>query len=225
VHRPRNPLTGAAAIGQAVGTVLGRRKMAKHFRLSITDSELAFERNEAAIVAEARLDAIYVLRTSLSPDQLDAAGTVRVYKSLAHVERAFRSLKSLDLAVRPVFHWTEPRVRAHVFLCLLAYYLEWHMRRALAVLLFDDHDRAAAAAQPASPVAPAAISPAARRKAATKLTATGEPGTSFRSLLRHLACLTRNTVRLGRDHSSTLFPAPSALQQRPFDLLAINLPA
>ena len=163
-----------------------------------------------------------MLRTSLSPDQLDAADTVRAYKSLAHVERAFRSLKSLDLAVRPVFHWTEPRVRAHVFLCLLAYYLEWHMRGALAPLLFDDHDRAAAA-QRGSPVAPAEVSPAARRKAATQLTNTGEPATSFRSLLRHLACLTRNTVRLGRAHSTTLFSAPTTLQQRAFDLLAIKL--
>jgi len=222
VRRLRNPLHGTAAIGQAVGTVLGRRKMAKHFRLSITDNELAFARNAVAIAAEARLDGIYVLRTSLSPGQLDAADTVRAYKSLAHVERAFRSLKSLDLAVRPVFHWTEPRVRAHVFLCLLAYYLEWHMRGALAPLLFDDHDRAAAA-QRGSPVAPAEVSPAARRKAATKLTDTGEPATSFRSLLRHPACLTRNTVRLGRAHSTTLFSAPTTLQQRAFDLLAIKL--
>jgi hypothetical protein len=224
VRRPRNWLQGAAAIGQAVGAVLGRRKMAKHFRLSITDNELAFVRDQAAIAAEAQLDGIYVLRTSLSPAQLDAASTVHAYKSLAHVERAFRSLKSIDLAVRPVFHWTVPRVRAHVFLCLLAYYLEWHMRRELAPVLFDDHDRAAAAAQRASPVAPAEVSPAAQRKAATKLTETGEPATSFRSLLRHLACLTRNTVRLGRDHTTTLLSARTPLQQRAFDLLAIKLP-
>lgn len=224
VGRPRNPLHGTAAIGQAVGAVLGRRKMAKHFRLSITDDELAFERDAAAIAAEARLDGIYVLRTSLSSEQLDPTGTVRAYKSLAHVERAFRSLKSIDLAVRPVFHWTAARVRAHVFLCLLAYYLEWHMRRQLAPVLFDDHDRATAAAQRDSPVAPAEVSPAAQRKAATKLTETGEPATSFRSLLRHLACLTRNTVRLGRDHTTTLFSTPTPLQQRAFDLLAIKLP-
>src|SRR5262245_4116402 len=223
VRRSRNPLTGSAAIGQAVGAVLGRRKMAKHFRLSITDHELAFARDAVAIAGEAQLDGIYGLRTSLSPAQLDAADTVRAYKSLAHVERAFRSLKSIDLAVRPVFHWTAPRVRAHVFLCLLAYDLEWHMRRDLAPLLFDDHDRAAAAAQRASPVAPAEVSPAAPRKAGNKLTETGEPATSFRSLLRHLACLTRNTVRLGRGHSTTLFSAPTPLQQRAFDLLAIKL--
>jgi transposase len=224
VGRPRNPLTGAAAIGQAVGAVLGRHKMAKNFQLSITDNELAFKRDEATIAAEARLDGIYVLRTSLSPEQLDAASTVHAYKSLAHVERAFRSLKSLDLAVRPVFHWTASRVRAHVFLCLLAYYLEWHMRRDVAPLLFDDHDRAAAAAQRASPVAPAKVSPAARRKAATKLTETRAPLTSFRSLLRHLACLTRNTVRLARDHTTILFSVPTPLQQHAFDLLTIKLP-
>jgi hypothetical protein len=224
VGRPRNPLTGAAAIGQAVGAVLGRHKMAKNFQLSITDNELAFKRDEATIAAEARLDGIYVLRTSLSPEQLDAASTVHAYKGLAHVERAFRSLKSLDLAVRPVFHWTASRVRAHVFLCLLAYYLEWHMRRDVAPLLFDDHDRAAAAAQRASPVAPAKVSPAARRKAATKLTETRAPVTSFRSLLRHLACLTRNTVRLARDHTTILFSVPTPLQQHAFDLLTIKLP-
>jgi hypothetical protein len=225
VRRPRNPLHGAAAIGQAVGAVLGRRKMAKHFRLGISETDLTFERDHQAITAEARLDGIYVLRTSLPQDRLDAAGTVRAYKSLAHVERAFRSTKTVDLEVRPVFHWTADRVRAHVFLCMLAYYLEWHMRQTLAPILFDDHDRAAAAAQRASAVAPAEVSPAAKRKAATKLTAAGEPVTSFRSLLRHLACLTRNTVRLARDHTTILFATPTPLQQRAFDLLAIKLPA
>jgi len=224
VRRPRNPLTGAAAIGQAVGAVLGRRKMAKHFHLDIADTDLTFARDAAAIAAEARLDGIYVLRTSLPADRLDAPGTVRAYKSLAQVERAFRSLKSVDLDVRPVFHWTEPRVRAHVFLCLLAYYLEWHMRQALAPILFDDHDRTAAEAQRSSPVAPAQVSPAARRKAATKRAADAQPVSSFRSLLRHLGTLTRNTVRITRDHTATLYAAATPLQQRAFNLLAINPP-
>jgi hypothetical protein len=224
VRRPRQPLHGAAAIGQAVGAMLGRRKVAKHFRVTIGETDLVFERDTTAIAAEARLDGIYVLRTNLPEDRLDAAGTVRAYKSLAQVERAFRSLKTVDLEVRPVFHWTAARVRAHVFLCMLAYYLEWHMRRDLAPILFADHDRAAAETQRLSPVAPAQPSPAARRKAATKLAKTGEPATSFRSLLRHLACLTRNTVRLGRDHTTTLFSAPTPLQQRAFDLLAAKLP-
>jgi len=224
VRRQRQPLTGAAAIGQAVGAVIARRKMAKHFHLDITDTDLTFAREDAAIAAEARLDGLYVLRTSLPPDRLDAVGAVRAYKSLARVERAFRSLKTVDLEVRPVFHWTEARVRAHVFLCLLAYYLEWHMRQALAPILFDDHDRAAGLAQRVSPVAPAEVSPAAKRKAATKLTQTGEPVVSFRSLLRHLACLTRNTVHFGRGHPTTLFASPTTLQQRAFDLLAITAP-
>ena len=224
VRRPRQPLRGAAAIGQAVGAVLGRRKVAKHFRVTIEETNLVVERDTAAIAAEAHLDGIYVLRTSLPKDRLDAAGTVHAYKSLAQVERAFRSLKTVDLEVRPVFHWTEARVRAHVFLCMLAYYLEWHMRRDLAPLLFDDHDRTAAEAQRRSPVAAAKSSPAARRKAATKLADTGEPATSFRSLLRHLACLTRNAVRLGREHMTTLFSAPTPLQQRAFDLLRAKLP-
>jgi hypothetical protein len=224
VRRPRQRLKGAAAIGRAVGAVVGRRKVAKHFRVTIGEADLVFERDAAAIAAEAHLDGIYVLRTSLPEDRLDAAGTVRAYKGLAQVERAFRSLKTVDLEVRPVFHWTEARVRAHVFLCMLAYYLEWHMRRDLAPILFHDHDRTAAEAQRLSPVAPARPSPAARRKAATKLTETGEPVTSFRSLLRHLACLTRNTVRLSRDHMTTLFPAPTSLQQRALDLLGAKLP-
>jgi len=224
VRRPRYPLKDVAAIGQAVGAVLGRRKVKKHFRVTISDRDLSFEREEAAIAAEARLDGIYVLRTSLPQARLDAAGTVRAYKSLAHVERAFRSTKTVDLEVRPVFHWTEDRVRAHVFLCMLAYYLEWHMRQDLAPILFDDHDRATAETQRTSPVAPAKPSSAARRKAATKLTETGEPVASFRSLLRHLACLTRNTLRLARDQRTTLYSNPSALQQRAFDLLAVKLP-
>jgi hypothetical protein len=224
VRRQRQPLCGAAAIGQAVGAVIARRKMAKHFRCTITDSDFTFAREDAAIAAEARLDGIYVLRTSLPPDRLDAAGAVRAYKRLARVERAFRSLKTIDLEVRPIFHWTEARVRAHVFLCMMAYYLEWHMRQALAPLLFDDHDRAAGLAQRASPVAPAEASPAARRKAAIRRTQTGEPVVSFRSLLRHLACLTRNTVHFGRDHTTTLFARPTPLQQRAFDLLAIAAP-
>src|SRR6266480_3716705 len=168
VLRPRQPLRGADKIGQAVGALLGRRKVAKHFRISITDQSLSFERDHAAIASEAALDGIYVLRTSVPADVLDAPGTVRAYKSLARVERAFRSLKTVDLDIRPIFHWASPRVRAHVFLCMLAYYLEWHMRQALAPILFEDHDRAAGEALRPSPVAKAQPSPAAKRKAKTK---------------------------------------------------------
>ena len=141
VQRAKNPLRSAADIGQAVGAVIGRRKMAKHFATDITDDSFSFARKAEAIAEEARLDGIYVLRTSLPAEQADTAATVRSYKSLARVERAFRCMKTVDLELRPVFHWTAPRVRAHVLLCMLAYYLEWHMRQTLAPLLFDDHDR------------------------------------------------------------------------------------
>jgi hypothetical protein len=225
VRRARQPLRGAAAIGQAVGAVIGRRKVAKHFTIDIADDDLRFARDEPAIAAEAALDGIYVLRTSLPADTLDAAGTVRAYKSLARVERAFRSLKTVDLDIRPVFHWAAPRVRAHVFLCMLAYHLEWHMRQALAPLLFDDHDRAAAEAQRSSPVAKARPSPAARRKAASKRTDEGLPVHSFRSLLDDLATLTRNTVRFGRGHTTNLLATPTPTQRRALERLDVDLAA
>src|SRR4029077_158712 len=128
--------------GLAAGAVLNRHKVAKHFALTITDDGFRFARNTAAIAAEAALDGFYVVRTNLSAATLDDAGTVRAYKSLAQVERAFRSLKGIDLRIRPLFHWLSPRVRAHVFLCLLAYHVEWYMRR-IAPMLYEDDDRAA----------------------------------------------------------------------------------
>jgi Transposase DDE domain len=222
VRRSRNPLRGAAAIGEAVGAVLGRRKMAKHFIRTVTDHDFAFERDIAGIEAEARLDGIYVLRTSLAKEALDAAGTVRAYKSLAHVERAFRSIKTIDIEVRPVFHWSEDRVRAHVFLCVLAYYLEWHMRQALTPILFDDHDRAGAEAQRNSPVAKASVSQAARRKARTKRTDDGLPVHSFRSLIADLATLTRNKVRFGNGQTVTILATPTPTQNRAFGLLGVT---
>src|SRR5437667_9684763 len=170
VQRARSPLRGAAAIGQAAGAVLGRRHMAKHFQISITDDTFSFAQNPLSIAAEAALDGIYVVRTNLPAEHSDAAATVRAYKSLSGVEHAFRSLKTVDLELRPVFHWTAPRVRAHVLLCMLAYYLQWHMRRSLAPMLFDEPDPAAREAQRTSPVAKARSSPAAQRKAARKHT-------------------------------------------------------
>jgi hypothetical protein len=222
VRRARRPLRGAAAIGQAVGAVLGRRKVAKHFEITIGDDDLTFARAAAAIAAEAALDGFYVLRTSVPAAALGSADTVRAYKSLARVERAFRSLKTVDLEIRPVFHWAAPRVRAHVFLCLLAYHLEWHLRQALAPLLFDDHDPDAAEAKRSSPVAKAKPSPAARRKANTKRTDDGLPVHSFRSLLADLATLTRNTVRFGRDHTTTLLATPTEIQRRALQLLDVQ---
>src|SRR5436305_411898 len=226
VQRARSPLRGAAAIGQAIGAVLGRRHMAKHFQISITDEAFSFARDPVSIAVEAALDGIYVTRTNLPAAQSDAAATVRAYKSLSGVEHAFRSLKTVDLELRPVFHWTAPRVRAHVLLCMLAYYLQWHMRRSLAPMLFDEPDPAARDAQRSSPVAKAEPSPAARRKAARKRTepAEGEPLPvhSFHTLLGDLATLTRNVVRLGRDRLIAVLATPTRTQRHALDLLGVT---
>ena len=222
VRRAKNPLKGADAIGLAVGAVLGRRKVGKHFQIRIADRQLEVARNEAQIAAEAALDGLYVLRTNVPAEALPAPAAVSAYKSLSHVERAFRSLKTVDLQLRPVFHWRSPRVKAHVLLCMLAYYLEWHMRQALAPMLFDDHDRQAALAARASPVAKAQVSPAAKRKAATKRTDDGLPVHSFRSLLADLATLTRNTVRFGRAAIFPVLATPTAVQRRALDRLGVK---
>src|SRR5437016_4962868 len=226
VQRARSPLRGAAAIGQAVGAVLGRRHMAKHFQISITDDTFSFAQNPLRIAAEAALDGIYVVRTNLPAEHSDAAATVRAYKSLSGVEHAFRSLKTVDLDLRPVFHWTAPRVRAHVLLCMLAYYLQWHMRRSLAPMLFDEPDPTAREAQRTSPVAKAEPSPAVQRKAARKRTdpADGEPLPvhSFHTLLGDLAALTRNVARLRPHRLPALLATPNPTQRRAFDLLALT---
>jgi hypothetical protein len=224
VRSARRPLRGKDRIGLAVGAVADRYKMAKHFAIAIAEDDLTFERKQDQIDAEAALDGIYVLRTSLAPEALDAAGTVAAYKGLAGVERAFRSCKTVDLEVRPIHHRLADRVRAHVFLCMLAYYVEWHMRRALAPILFDDHDKPAAAAERASIVAPARRSPAARRKAATKRTEDGMPVHSFRSLLAELATLTRNAMAMANqpDASFVLYPEPTPVQARTFELLGVS---
>jgi Transposase DDE domain len=226
VQRARSPLRGAAAIGQAVGAVLGRRHMAKHFQISITDDTFSFAQNPLSIAAEAALDGIYVIRTNLPAAHSDAAATVLAYKSLSGVEHAFRSLKTVDLELRPVFHWTAPRVRAHVLLCMLAYYLQWHMRQSLAPMLFDEPDPAAREAQRTSPVAKAEPSPAAQRKAARKRTdpVDGEPLPvhSFHTLLGDLATLTRNVVRLAGDRLTAILATPTRTQHRALDLLGVT---
>jgi hypothetical protein len=217
VQRAKTSLQGAAEIGKAVGAVLGKRKMAKHFQTEITDHGFSFSRKAEVIREEARLDGLYVIRTNLPAEQADTAGTVRSYKSLARVERAFRCMKTVELALRPVFHWTAPRVRAHALLCMLAYYLEWRMRQTLASLLFDDHDRPAAEAQRISPVAKAEPSPAAKRKAASKRTEPVATATlplhSFRTLLSDLATLTRNVVGFGGRTLSVVTTVPTDLQR------------
>lgn len=223
VTRRRTPLRGADQIGLAAGAVLNRYKMAKHFTLAITDDHFAFARNAEAIDAESKLDGIYVIRTNVPAEQLPAPEVVRSYKDLARAERAFRSLKTADLDIRPIHHRLADRVRSHVMLCMLAYYVEWHMRQSLAPVLFDDHQREEAVAARASIVAPAQRSAAARRKAARKSTDDGLPVLSFQSLLAELATFTRNTMALAATQADTflLYPQATPLQTRAFELLRV----
>ena len=216
-------LVGAGKIGIRVGKVIGRYKMAKHYILTITEDAFTFTRDQTAIDTEASLDGIYVIRTSVSAEQLNASAVVRTYKSLALVERDFRSLKSIDLDLRPIHHYTETRVRAHVFICMLATYLVWHLRQAWQPLTFTDPDRP----EPADPVAPTRRCAAAARKAATKTTTDGLTAPSFTSLLDHLATLTRNTLRITGDDTATefdLLAVPTTTQRQAFELLSAAVP-
>ena len=223
VDRKRDPLRGTAAIALAVGAVIDTHKMRKHFDLDITDTAFSFARKTGEIAAEAATDGIYVVRTSLPAETLDEAATVRSYKSLALVERAFRCIKTVDLHVRPVYHWLADRVRAHVLLCMLAYYLEWHMRQRLAPMLFDDTDKQAAEALRASVVAKAQRSPAAVTKQTTGLTEDGLPVHGFRSLLADLATLARNTITtaISPHYPLTVLTRPTPVQQKAFALLGL----
>ena len=225
LHSKRRPLHGAAKIGIAVGAVLNKHRMAKHFDVAISNTTLAWSRKEDAIAAEAALDGFYVIRTNLPADACSTAQVVLAYKGLSQVERAFRSLKTTDLDIRPIHHRRARRVRGHVLLCMLAYYVTWHMQQALAPMLFTDHDKQAAALQRTSPVAAAQVSPAARAKAATKRTADGQPVHSFATLLADLANLTRNTVRFDNALPVTVLSRPTQVQQRAFQLLGLNLAA
>ena len=225
-RRTQRRLKGEDRIGERVGKVIGRYRMAKHFAWSIDDNGVfGYRRKAESIAAEAALDGIYVIRTSLPETELDAPGTVRAYKRLSTVERAFRSLKSVDLKVRPVFHRTAERVRAHVLVCMLAYYVEYHMRRRLAPLLFDDEDRAGAEAARTSVVAPARVSESARRKARRKRSDDGRPVHSFRTLLGDLATVTKNRVapRLPGAEPFELLTRPTELQREAFRLLGVRL--
>jgi transposase len=223
VERQRAPLCGTAAIALAVGEVLNRHKMKKHFDLTITDTSFLFARKTVEIAAEAAMDGLYVVRTNLPEATLDDAATVRSYKSLGQVEQAFRCLKRVDLQVRPVYHWLEGRVRAHVFLCMLAYYLEWHMRQRLAPMLFDEADPEAAEARRESVVRPAQSSLATVKKQTTGLTPDGQPVHSFRSLLADLATVARNTIvtAITPLYPITVLTRPTPLQQKAFDLLGV----
>ncbi len=224
-EKKRNPLRGADKIALKVGAVIDRRRMAKHFDLAIAETGLAWSRKAEAIAAEAALDGIYVIRSSLPADGFAAADLVLAYKGLSHAERGFRDIKSGDLDVRPIHHRRAHRVRAHVFLCMLAYYVVWHMKRDLAPMLFKDDDLAAAAAERSSPVAKAKVSPAARRKAITRRAQDGQPVHSFRTLLQDLANLTRNSVRFGDARPTTILSRPTPTQTRAFELLGLKIAA
>ncbi len=217
----RGRLRGRDAIGVRVGKVVNKYRVAKHFRLEIHDDRFAFEIDAARVAAEAALDGLYVIRTSLPAERLAAADTVRAYKRLSDVERAFRSLKTIDLKVRPIRHRLEERVRAHIFLCMLAYYVEWHMREAWRPLLFADEDQAAKLTR--DPVAPAKRSAAALRKVHTKVLDDGTPVHSFGTLLKHLSQIVRNVCRqhgAGPDAPTfEILTTPNPTQQRAYELL------
>jgi hypothetical protein len=219
-------LAGADEIGVRVGKVVNQYKVAKHFELSIGERGFSFARKLDAIAAEAALDGIYIIRTSVSEQQMTAADCVRNYKSLANVERAFRSLKTIDLKVRPIHHRKPDRVRAHIFLCMLAYYVEWHMREAWRELMFADTDQQAKATR--DPVAPAQRSASAQAKAATHTLTDGTPAHSFATLMAALATIVRNTCRAPHagPHAPTfdLTTTADLQQQRALDLIkAIQL--
>ena len=212
-------LSGAAAIGLAVGPALGRYRMKKHFQIEISDDRLSFAPKQAEIEAEAALDGIYVLRTSAPANTLESADVVRSYKSLARVEQAFRTFKG-PLEIRPIGHRLEQRVRAHIFICTLAYYLTWHLREAWAELIFKDE----CPPTPADPVAKASRSAAANTKAASKRTKDGHPCHNFESLIAELGLRTRNTIRLqGSNASFDQLTQPSTLQTRALELIT-NIP-
>jgi transposase len=209
-------LRGAAAIGLAVGEVVNTRRVKKHFQLEISDERFDYQRKSEQIAAEAALDGFYVLRTSVPAEQLSAPEVVRSYKALAQAERAFRTLKGPELELRPIHHRLEQRVRAHAFLCLLAYYLEWHLRKAWRELLFDDERPPV----PDDPVATRERSPQAKRKASSKRTAAGAPCHSFRSLIDELALVVRNNNRVrGSDATFDTITEANPTQARALELI------
>jgi hypothetical protein len=217
----RGKLGGADLIGVRVGRVVNKYKVAKHFELEIDNARFSYRINQAKVEQEAALDGIYVLRTPLRAEVIDAPNVVRSYKSLSDVERAFRSLKTVDLKVRPIHHHLPDRVRAHILLCMLAYYVEYHLREAWRPLLFADEDQAAKATR--DPVAPAMRSEPAEHKAHTHTLSDGTPAHSFRTLLDELATIVRNTCRTPMGSAQaptfTIVTQPNVVQQRAFELL------
>jgi len=224
VQKPRNPLRGKDEIGLKAGVALHRHKMAKHFEIAIEEDSFTFHRKAEDIAEEAALDGFYVVRTNLPTETLGDAQTVAAYKSLSQVERAFRSLKTVDLEIRPIFHWAAPRVKAHVFLCMLAFHVEHHMRARLAPILYDDTDRETAASMRNSVVAKAKRSPAAKKKDTTGRTEDDLPVQSFQSLLRDLAtyCHMKAVTAINEKYVFTLYSRPTEIQKRAFELLGVK---
>ena len=222
-RRPTRRLKGKDRIGVRIGRVLNRFKMGKHFQLEITEEAFSYRRKAEAIAAEAALDGIYVIRTSVPAMAMDADTCVASYKGLSAVERAFRSLKSVDLKIRPIHHRTADRVRSHVLVCMLAYYVEWHMRQDLAPMLFDDEDPVLGELLRDSVVAPAQRSPEAQRKAVTRRTANGDPVHSFQTLLQDLATMARNRIRFSNGDETEMLTTPTPVQQKAFSLLGVRL--
>lgn len=225
VRREKRPLRGKEKIALRVGKVLDRYKVGKHFKIEIRDDAFSYQRDEAKIAEEAALDGLYVLRTNIPKEQLSPEQTVAAYKRLSRVERAFRSLKTVDLKIRPIYHRLGNRVKAHVFLCMLAYYVEWHMRQKLAPLIFDEEDWSEAARARRSPVAPATRSRKAQRKARQKTTGDDVPVHSFPGLLDELATLTLNETCLTGHADGKPFwmqPRPTEVQAKAFALLGIQ---
>jgi hypothetical protein len=221
-RRTKKPL-GKGEIGKKAGAVLNKFKMGKHFTLTIGESLFSFSRKEESIHREEGLDGIYVIRTSEPSERLSAGDTVRSYKNLSRVEQAFRSLKGIDLLVRPIWHRTEDHVKAHIFLCMLAYYVEWHMRKALMPLLFDDEELEERR-KVRDPVKPASPSPSAKKKKTVRLTTEGLPIQSFSTLLAELSTLCRNRCRIASDKDAPSFARltdPTPLQAKALHLLGL----
>jgi transposase len=223
--RPKRPLRGKQNIGLRAGRILNHYKMGKHFQLRIEEDSFHYERKTANIEREKNLDGIYVIRTSVKQETLSSQQVVASYKSLSGVERAFRSLKTVDLHVRPIHHRLPDRVRAHILLCMLAYYVEWHMRRSLAPILFDDDDKLQAQAARASIVAPAQRSAAAKRKALSKQTSDGIKVHSLQTLIGDLATIVKNRIQPTDKNIAAfeMLTQPTVLQQRALDLLGVTL--
>jgi transposase len=224
VQRTNRPLSGKEKIGLAVGKVIEKYKMSKHFALDIGETTFSFQRKTEQIAQEAALDGIYIIRTSLPAQAISDDQTVSAYKSLSQVERAFRAIKTTSLEIRPIYHWRAQRVRGHVLLCMLAYYVEWHMRKKLAPLLYDETDHAAAAALRDSPVSKAQRSPAARRKEKTGRTVDDLPVLNFRGLLNHLSTysLMRAATPPRMEHTFLMYSEPTPIQKKAFELLHIK---